>query len=494
MASRKVCFAVILAFFALVFALLGTRAATGPRSDKKKQSSELGKELFIHEWIAGDRRSHGGDGLGPVYNAQSCAACHRLGGIGGAGTTETNVSLVTVFVSEKLNGFLAGVLPEHPLPPADAPNKVVVGKFGQERVELEIPDRDKLAAIHPELVTQPSFSLHRFGAGSEFTNWKVGIFPKGDTEIDRGDKQNSNRRHSRFIDNATVTLIESKRNTPALFGAGLIDALPERVFVEVAAEQAKASRQSPGEETVTRRGEGALPVKGRVARLKDGRIGRFGWKGNVASLREFTLQACSSELGLEVPGFSRAAPAWKKEYKAPGIDLTNEQCDALTRFVASLPKPRVRRPASPQQAEDIERGRQSFASTGCAACHRPKLGDLDGIYSDLLLHDMGGELSDFGSYTVIEPEVASKDKSSPKSSAEQIRAANGREWRTPPLWGLHDSWPYMHDGRADTVADAVALHGGEGLTAAQAFLRLSARERQQLELFLHTLVAPPSGP
>ena len=52
MASRKVCFAVILAFFALVFALLGTRAATGPRSDKKKQSSELGKELFIHEWIA----------------------------------------------------------------------------------------------------------------------------------------------------------------------------------------------------------------------------------------------------------------------------------------------------------------------------------------------------------------------------------------------------------------------------------------------------------
>src|SRR4029077_15768513 len=105
---------------------------------------------------------------------------------------------------------------------------------------------------------------------------------------------------------------------------------------------------------------------------------------------------------------------WKKDYKAPGLDLTSDQCDALTRFVASLPKPRVRPPDSPQQADEIERGRKLFASIGCAACHRPKLGDVDGIYSDLLLHDMGRELSDSGSYTVIEPEIASKDKSNPK--------------------------------------------------------------------------------
>jgi CxxC motif-containing protein (DUF1111 family) len=291
-----------------------------------------------------------------------------------------------------------------------------------------------------------------------------------------------------------VTLIESRRNTPALFGAGLIDALPERVLAEVAAEQAKASRQSPGDGAVARNDEAALPVMGRVARLKDGRIGRFGWKGNVASLREFTLQACSSELGLEVPGFARATPPWKKEYKAPGLDLTSEECDALIRFVASLPKPQTRPPDSPQQAGDIEHGRKLFASIGCAACHRPKLGDVDGIYSDLLLHDMGRDLSDSGSYTVIEAEIASNDKSNPKSSAALIRDANEREWRTPPLWGLRDCAPYLHDGRADTVADAVTLHGGEGLTASQAFRRLSPRERQQVELFLQTLVAPPSRP
>ena len=71
----------------------------------------------------------------------------------------------------------------------------------------------------------------------------------------------------------------------------------------------------------------------------------------LASLREFTLQACSSELGLEVPGFARATPPWKKEYKAPALDLTSEQCDALTRFVASSPKPQMRPPDSPQQAD-----------------------------------------------------------------------------------------------------------------------------------------------
>src|SRR5262249_12838592 len=99
MASRRVSFAAV--FTCLVLALAwavrawtGTPAATEPGPDNDKEALERGKELFTREWVAGDRRSHAGDGLGPVYNAQSCAACHRLGGIGGAGTNETNVSLV----------------------------------------------------------------------------------------------------------------------------------------------------------------------------------------------------------------------------------------------------------------------------------------------------------------------------------------------------------------------------------------------------------------
>jgi CxxC motif-containing protein (DUF1111 family) len=284
-----------------------------------------------------------------------------------------------------------------------------------------------------------------------------------------------------------LTLIESKRNTPPLFGAGLIDAIPESALEEVAAKQAKAGGDAPPPSEL-RFGIEELPVRGRVARLKDGRACRFGWKASVANLHEFTLQACSSELGLEVPGVARAAPPWKRNYKAPGIDLTSEQCDALTGFVASLPRPAVRPPDSTVQASAIEHGRQLFASVGCAVCHQPKLGDVEGIYSDLLLHDMGHQLSDSGSYTVLESEIASKDKD------KQPRAANELEWRTPPLWGMRDSAPYLHDGRAATVAEAVEFHGGEGMSAAQRYKSLSEKERGRIGLFLNTLAAPAMAP
>lgn len=371
---------------------------------------------------------------------------------------------------------------QHALPAANKRKKTVVGESGDDE-ELDIPSEDELAKIHPSLRTESSFTFHRFGAGPEFAQWKESIFPKEKSESERTNNQDSNRRHSIPKGIGELTLIESKRNTPPLFGMGLIDAIPEKVLDEVAVEQALASRDEP-----LTSDSGALPVRGRVALLKDGRVGKFGWKAGVASLREFTLQACSSELGLEVPGFHRAAPPWKSAYKAPGIDLTNEQCDTLTQFVASLPRPVVRAADSPEQASEIERGRQLFTSIGCAVCHRPKLGDVDGIYSDLLLHDVGRGLSDSGSYTVIETEINSKDKS------KQGRPANELEWRTPPLWGLRDSAPYLHDGRAKTIAKAVELHGGEGLAAAQRHKRLSEKEREQVELFLKSLAAPKTVP
>jgi CxxC motif-containing protein (DUF1111 family) len=478
---RRICFAAIFASLVLVFGWTSTPAATELGPDKDKEALERGKELFTHDWKTGDPLSHAGDGLGPVYNAQSCAACHRQRGIGGGGTNETNVSLVSVFIGEEFRGSIRGIRPD-PVPLAEARKKVVAGERGRE-VEIEIPSADELAIIHPSLRTQASFPLHRFGVGPEFAKWNESIFPKAETETEEFGRRDSNRRRVKSFGSIKVTLIESKRNAPALFGAGFIDAIPEKVFEEVAAEQAKAASDAPKSSEF-----GVLPIRGRVARLKDGRVGRFGWKASVASLREFTLQAASSELGLEVPGFARAAPPWKSDYKAPGIDLTSEQIDTLAHFVASLPRP-VERPAdSSEQASAIERGRQLFTSVGCAACHRPKLGDVDGIYSDLLLHNMGHSLSDSGSYTVLEPEPDSRDKS------KQRRAANELEWRTPPLWGLRDSAPYLHDGRAATIADAVALHEGEGLTAAQAYKRLSEKEREQVELFLKTLAAPKASP
>src|SRR5262249_32593549 len=155
--------------------------------------------------------------------------------------------------------------------------------------------------------------------------------------------------------------VASERNAPALFGAGLIDRIPAQVLEEVAAAQARLARKEdsqkpnsvpsgslqpgfifgfpPAANPILENGPDSarlprLPLSGRVARLKDGRVGRFGWKSQIAALREFTLQACALELGLEVPGFPQTTPPWKSDYKAPGLDLSADQCDALVKFVA----------------------------------------------------------------------------------------------------------------------------------------------------------------
>src|SRR5262249_50089952 len=154
--------------------------------------------------------------------------------------------------------------------------------------------------------------------------------------------------------------------------------------------------------------------------------------------------------------------------------LSADQCEDLISFVASLPSPGRRRPRTDQHAAEIAAGQKLFKQVGCAVCHQPKLGDVDGIYSDLLLHDMGDSLSDnahYGGSTIIAKEGGDGQvEPLPVIGGCEVDAAKKpkfgagpREWRTPPLWGLRDSAPYLHDGRAATIAHAITFHDGEGL-------------------------------
>jgi CxxC motif-containing protein (DUF1111 family) len=170
--------------------------------------------------------------------------------------------------------------------------------------------------------------------------------------------------------------------------------------------------------------------------------------------------------------------------------------------VAYFPRPISRTPETKEKADAISAGRELFECLGCASCHQPRLGDVNGIYSDLLLHDMGPALSGAGSYaaevqsrlpqTEIEPLPIIRDSidGTAKENRERF-GAEPREWRTPPLWGLHDSAPYLHDGRAQTIGEAILSHDGEGAAAAQAFEKLTVQEKSQLDSFLNSLVAPP---
>jgi hypothetical protein len=221
-------------------------------------------------------------------------------------------------------------------------------------------------------------------------------------------------------------------------------------------------------------------VRGRIGRTREGRIGRFGWKAQLPSLHEFVRGACANELGLEVPGHSQATSPLAPSRKAKGLDLTESDCDALVAYIRALPAPVVVDPSGPQGTQDMRAGRRLFADVDCASCHTPTLGDVRGIYSDLLLHDMGQSLSDSGStYGIDGP-------NSPEGPTPG-------EWRTPPLWGYRDSGPYLHDGRAQSLEEAVALHEGQAATSAQRFFELSWQERAQVEAFLKSLVAPSSA-
>jgi CxxC motif-containing protein (DUF1111 family) len=124
--------------------------------------------------------------------------------------------------------------------------------------------------------------------------------------------------------------------------------------------------------------------------------------------------------------------------------------------------------AAPQPPAAQPSGAEVFAQTGCAVCHTPSL-QADGVevhlYSDLLLHDMGRTLDD----------------------RMTQGSAHGSQWRTAPLWGLHERTRYLHDGRASTLRAAILDHGGQATGARQRFLALAPRQRQLLLEFLRML-------
>jgi len=291
---------------------------------------------------------------------------------------------------------------------------------------------------------------------------------------------NSSMQHGNFA------IIRSQRNTTALFGAGKIDAIPVAFLEQLERQQAEKKE-----------------VSGRLARLKDGSAGRFGWKAQTATLRDFVLTACAVELGLNVPGHAQAGVPQKPDYAAPGLDLNAAECDALIRFVNDLPAPTQRDLSDPTDAAYVRAGQKLFDTVGCAACHVADVGEAKGIFSDLLVHDMGPELGDTGSYGVFVPDSTpegqaapigdfadSQRSAEPQAGSGPVIGATRQEWRTPPLWGVRDSAPYLHDGRARTLEQAIALHGGESAKSAQRFFALSPAERFQVVTFLKSLVAP----
>ena len=249
--------------------------------------------------------------------------------------------------------------------------------------------------------------------------------------------------------------IVARRDTPPLFGLGLIETIPDRRILRLADPSDLDGDGIRGHPNVVR-----------------GRIGRFGWKAQIATLREFAAAAYLNELGVTSPDLPDELPPQGGRVTCdaahdPEDDGT--RIDAAARFLLLLaPLPQAR-PAA------LRAGRRIFRRTGCESCHTTRLragrthparavrGRRVPLFSDLLLHDLGFELAD--------------------GIAQGF--ASGSEFRTTPLWGVRASAPYLHDGSVATLEEAIARHGGEASSARDRFLALRRHDRAALITFLN---------
>ena len=213
-------------------------------------------------------------------------------------------------------------------------------------------------------------------------------------------------------------------------------------------------------------------------------LGRFGWKANVATLEQQNAGAFLGDMGLTSKFFKsqNCKPQDKDCLNAPAMDdleVSDKNLKRMTTYVRLLAVPQQRNSESPA----VQRGHQIFHQLECQNCHTQSFttAEVEGFpelsgqeihpFTDLLLHDMGEGLSD----------------------GRPDFEANGREWRTPPLWGIgliktvNGHTRFLHDGRARNIEEAILWHGGEAEASKDSYLQLSKKEREDLLQFLESL-------
>jgi CxxC motif-containing protein (DUF1111 family) len=419
-------------------------------SDEEGARFAVGNSFFRRNWVEAPSSTRARDGLGPHFIARSCGGCHVQDGRGAPpgivrGSNDEQPVALLLRLSVPSSGVHGGPAPE-PVYGDQLNNAAVQGVKPEAQVQI------KQRQLHGRFADGTAYTLRQ--PVYRFTELAYGSLAKG-----------------------TMT---SPRIAPQIAGVGLIDAIAESDILRNAAEQS------------------ALPgaIKGRPNRVWDAvagqqRIGRFGWKANVATLAHQTAAAFVGDIGITSRTFAgeSCTPHQADCIAAPhGGEAGQPEIDDITFghvvFYQSTLAPAARRNVQDAQ---VRRGQQLFAQSQCAACHRPSYltgagpflaltsGAVSGQriwpYTDLLLHDMGPDLAD----------------------GRPDFAANGRQWKTPPLWGIglirdvNGHQRLLHDGRADGVLEAILWHGGEAEAAKRAVRKLSAADRQALVKFVESL-------
>ncbi len=408
-----------------------------PRAHQRPFS--FGNRLFNTNWTIAPGSVKSFDGLGPMFNRVSCAGCHTLDGRGrppenGEGPFDSMLFRLSVPGTSAHGG-------PNPHP-----------AYGEQLSERAMP------GIAPEGRGRIAYEdvTGAYGDGEPYTLRKP-IYSI--TDLGYGE--------------LGPDIMLSPRVAPQMIGLGLLQTVPDEVLLALA-DPDDADKDG---------------ISGRVNMVWDAAagttaIGRFGWKANQPNLRQQNAGAALGDIGLTTPlgraeNCTDAQPACNSAITGGAPEFDETFLDKLTLYTMILSVPEQRNPDS----AEVKAGEKAFRTFGCAACHMPSLvsgenRDFPELsqqtfhpFTDLLLHDMGEGLAD------NRPDFE----------------ATGREWRTPPLWGLglvpvingHDT--LLHDGRARGFAEAILWHGGEGETAKEAFRTAPKAERDALIAFLKSL-------
>jgi CxxC motif-containing protein (DUF1111 family) len=262
----------------------------------------------------------------------------------------------------------------------------------------------------------------------------------------------------------------SPRIAPHMIGLGLLEALP-------------VARLQALEDADDRDGDG---ISGRMQWLETatGAVpGRFGWKCDAPTVERQVAGAFAGDMGLTTrvvmaDDCTAGQPECVSAANGGTPEVSDTVFDQVVLYSRTLAVPARRAADDPT----VRRGQRLFARLGCDGCHVPSHRTGEGAlpelsdqliwpYTDLLLHDMGEALAD----------------------DVPVGQASGREWRTPPLWGLGlveavgGHTRFLHDGRARSLEEAILWHGGEAEAAREAYRALDAGERAALLAFIEDL-------
>lgn len=420
---------------------------------EEEQTFKLGNALFRKLWVSSPSSTQASDGLGPLFNARACQSCHIKDGRGHPPEGDTDATSMFLRLAKApqddverkaLEAFLAQTLPDPvyggQLQDLAVPGLAAEGKMmiSYEEVPVTLGDGTVLS------LRQPTYSVANLGYG--------------DLHHD-------------------TTL--SPRVAPQMIGLGLIEAIHPRDILVLADPDDKDGNGISGKAQFKRNRDGDLE------------LGRFGLKAQNPTVHEQSVSAFAGDIGISTPDlklhYGDCMPLQFKCLTFPtGVQprLGNSEAPDPVMELVSFYSSNLAVPARRDVNDStVLKGKKLFYQAGCTACHRPKFvtsRDADNKahqfqliwpYSDFLLHDMGEGLAD----------------------GQQVGAANGREWRTPPLWGIGLTQTvsghtfFLHDGRGRNLTEAILWHGGEAQGARDHFANMARNERDALIRFLESL-------